>query len=991
LTATGLIPMIPLMPPSSNTFHDCPNTFPLRRPLLDFAGVLVVLLLAIAAPAAAQSFYTQRLDDPQAVYLDHEHFGVSGNGLDDDSAGIQKAINQVEETTHRGVVYVPAGRYRLGKTIYVWAGVRLIGYGASRPVFVLGANTPGFQSGDKDYLIWFTAARPKAADPIVDANSDTFFGGIQNIDIEIKDGNPAAVAVRFHVAQLCMLAHMNFRIGTARAAMEDIGNIAYDVHVDGGQYGITTGGTSPGWQFTLMDSSFEHQTKAALHTNKAGMTLIRDRIAHVPVAVDIGKGATEMLYARDLQLEDVKDAAVVPGDTDDIHEQLTLENIACTDVPHFLTPHGANAAAVSAPAKSYVVDHLSFGLEIGADGREGSVALRQVVRPLEQPAPPVPSDIPPLPQMESWVNVRTLGVKGDGVADDADALQAAIKMHRVLFLPLGKYFLSHSLTLQPDTVLLGMNPGATQIGFDDNADHCQGTGPDLAVLNTTSGGTNIVSGIQVCSGRNNPRAIAVLWQAGPASMLEDSQISGSHLRPYPAPPGSKRAVPTPGHSEPPDPSLIVSDGGGGVFRNIWTCTNFARGGLRVENTRTRGRVYELSCEHHFNNEVQFHSVSNWDILALQTEDEPGQGMIASLELQGSHDLTFADLFQYRTSRSIVPALHATVAQNSGNIRFENVGCFCGTRFAFDNTFEEPTDGIQIRTHFFGSFTLGNQIPHVAALPLPAGLFDPRAQLTQVVTGCSNATSLISDSDGNVYFTDAHEKKIYIWSRDTQRALVLWRDAALSPVVLAVAAPSSLLGATLENTVFTVPTKNPVGLQPLTNPGTANASTSLLLPAGGHQGLGSVVELYNSRKLFFAPDSDTAMVTGRDWHVLAQASQLTAFTPNSEHYAASENDGKIYLLKLNGNGQLQPTVFANRAGSCAISDPAGTVFVAAGQVYIYDRHGKQLGVLEVPERPSSLCFGGKEHNILFIGARTSVYAIQVAASELAGGSEAAVRQ
>jgi hypothetical protein len=63
-----------------------------------------------------------------------------------------------------------------------------------------------------------------AGGPIVDATEFTFFSGMSNIDFELQEGNPAAIAIRFHVAQHSELTHMNFRIGTARAAVEDIGN-----------------------------------------------------------------------------------------------------------------------------------------------------------------------------------------------------------------------------------------------------------------------------------------------------------------------------------------------------------------------------------------------------------------------------------------------------------------------------------------------------------------------------------------------------------------------------------------------------------------------------------------------------------------------------------------------------------------------------------------------------------------------------------------------
>ncbi len=101
-------------------------------------------------PAEGQSAYTTRLDDPRAVYLDGSEFGARGDGVTDDSAAMQAALDKAESTTaHEGILFVPTGRYRLTRTIYVWPGVRVIGYGAERPVFVLGCGDAGIPEGHR--------------------------------------------------------------------------------------------------------------------------------------------------------------------------------------------------------------------------------------------------------------------------------------------------------------------------------------------------------------------------------------------------------------------------------------------------------------------------------------------------------------------------------------------------------------------------------------------------------------------------------------------------------------------------------------------------------------------------------------------------------------------------------------------------------------------------------------------------------------------------
>jgi hypothetical protein len=191
---------------------------------------IVLPLLAVATQLWGASFYPLKLDDPEAVYLTPDLFPVHANGLADDSAAIQQAVNRVQETTGRGIVFIPSGRYRLTRTIFVWPGIRLIGYGATRPVFVLADDTPGFQNGPA-YMVFFAGFRPGALPArfrqlmvsrfpgghppptpgtvpptfVPDANPGTFYSAVSNIDFEIGKGNPGAVGIRFHIAQHCFL------------------------------------------------------------------------------------------------------------------------------------------------------------------------------------------------------------------------------------------------------------------------------------------------------------------------------------------------------------------------------------------------------------------------------------------------------------------------------------------------------------------------------------------------------------------------------------------------------------------------------------------------------------------------------------------------------------------------------------------------------------------------------------------------------------------
>jgi len=121
------------------------------------------LLFGVSATAQAQtqpgtSAFTTRLDDPRAIELT----GAAGDGRADDSAAIQAAIDKAAADRGEGIVFIPQGRYRLTRTIYVWPAVRVIGWGPKRPVFVLGDNTLGFSKGIAD-MVFFAGAKPDPA------------------------------------------------------------------------------------------------------------------------------------------------------------------------------------------------------------------------------------------------------------------------------------------------------------------------------------------------------------------------------------------------------------------------------------------------------------------------------------------------------------------------------------------------------------------------------------------------------------------------------------------------------------------------------------------------------------------------------------------------------------------------------------------------------------------------------------------------------------
>jgi sugar lactone lactonase YvrE len=1002
--------------------------------------LLSALIIYACSAAYAASIITTRPDDPKAIYVEAPAVNT------DSSAALQSAIDKAAAAGREGLVFVASGRYSLTRTIYLWPGVRLIGYGAMRPVFMLPPNTPGFQKG-MGVMVIFAGLGPSEAsraggripfpppgsvppnDHIADANPNTFYSAISNIDFEIGDGNPAAVAVRFHVAQHSFLAHIDFHTGSGLAGVYQVGNEAEDLHFYGGRYGILTEKTSPAWQFTLIDSTFDGQRESAIREHEAGLTLVRDTFRQTPKAIDIDESYPDELWAKDCRFEQIRDEVVTISKEQSPLTEIGFENAVLRDAPTFATLR-ESGKAISGKGAIYQVKNFNYGLIVPGEGQMGSIDMRYEAAPLAAMPAQLPPAIPALPASSEWVNVRTLGVKGDGASDDTAALQQAIDAHRVLYLPSGHYIVRDTLKLKPDTVLIGLHPTLAQIDLLDETPGYADVGAPKPVVLAPSGGTNILCGIGVFTGGINPRAVAVLWKAGEQSLIDDVRFLGGH--------GSGTNPYNNNHTADPDlrkrwdsqyPSLWIADGGGGTFADIWTPNTFAQAGFLVSNTKTPGHVYELSNEHHVRNEIKFDHVENWDIDAPQTEEEAGESPESlSLEIGFSRNLTIANYHAYRVTRSRAPFPTAVRIYNSSDIHFRNVHVNaesgygtcdangCGTflrlsKFPYENAIQDMTHHLEVREREFAVLDIPADPPQPVA-PDASAVLAAGATVKKLEDGFFSISGAAVDATGKLYFVDHHNQRIYSWS--TKDGLGIERDNPLDPVNLAFDKSGNLLvlsSAGPESTVYSFhPGSSAEELTVLPPQATqARPAASVILPVNwwNNGEFKDQLDLDTMRfttladmfaadvtkpqaRQYVSQDGSVFLPAGRvfqqgpatdtsGWRFsdnLDTYGFLTA-EPGQHVYVSSESEDITYNVRVNPDGTLTDLrPFVQRGGESVAVDDNGNVYVANGQIFVYSSEGKQVAQVDVPERPLQLVFGGPDKKTLFILTHHALYATQV---------------
>ena len=98
------------------------------------------------------------------------------------------------------------------------------------------------------------------------------------------------------------------------------------------------------------------------------------------------------------------------------------------------------------------------------------------------------------------------------------------------------------------------------------------------------------------------------------------------------------------------------------------------------------------------------------------------------------------------------------------------------------------------------------------------------------------------------------------------------------------------------------------------------------------------------------------------------------------YVTDAQAGKTYKYDIQKDGSLaNKTLFVEFGCDGMTIDKAGNVYFTTNgkqAVDIFSPSGELLESIVVPEKPSNLCFGGKERNQLYITARTSIYRVEL---------------
>lgn len=240
-------------------------------------------------------------------------------------------------------------------------------------------------------------------------------------------------------------------------------------------------------------------------------------------------------------------------------------------------------------------------------------------------------------------------------------------------------------------------------------------------------------------------------------------------------------------------------------------------------------------------------------------------------------------------------------------------------------------------------------------------------------------------DGRVYFTDQPNDKIHIW--DQKAGISLYKAGTGRSNGLYFNAKNQLVACADEKNqlAYFDGKKQLVVLHENFDNKHLNAPNDLWIdPKGGIY----FSDPYYHRKwwpidhwqeqdiqgvYYLNPDGNIFRVIGD----FERPNGLIGTPDGKTLYVADIKADKIWKYDIQKDGSLtNKTLFANHGSDGMTIDRQGNVYLTSGKIWVYSPNGELLQEIEVPEKPSNICFGGKKRNILFITARKSVYTLKM---------------
>ena len=517
---------------------------------------------------SCSTWYERTQHSTTGVYrsVKDPRFGAKGDGVTDDTAAIQAALDYRKDDAALklspvmqfgdagpqkapSVIYLPPGRYLITDTLVLLFYTHLVGNFRCPPTIVLKPHSPGFtdkSAGLRPAIAAGNGFNTSLHDYWDDGENMAFYTQILHLRLEIGAGNAAATGIMWGVAQQTTIRDTVIDAGPAAIGLDVSGDSTYakkrsgigiggggtieDVTVHGGGIGLKI--TSSQW--ALRGITIDGAVSVGILCGRnENVQFVDIAVSSTPVGVQLAGGSSYVIL--DARFKGT--AVAISGARPVFVENVTAD----ASVTHlFGSGPGINVSALPADKAYWQGEAYLSGVKSNAShGLVSASRMRRESRP--RPTFDVAANQIP-------ANVLSFGAKGDGHHDDTAAFVKAIAASEVVFVPWGLFRITDTLVLRSDTKIVGEGLahiwlGNSSKGFEDPAN------PKPLILTPDDPAAEVwLADLRLTCGSGNRGAITVKWMAGSASGIWDVHIPFFN----------------------PQAMLFhLDEQGGGTFANIW--------------------------------------------------------------------------------------------------------------------------------------------------------------------------------------------------------------------------------------------------------------------------------------------------------------------------------------------------------------------------------------------------------------------------------------
>ncbi|EDQ88634.1 uncharacterized protein MONBRDRAFT_32819 [Monosiga brevicollis MX1] len=561
-------------------------------------GFMIVLVLALGLATRACGSVPQAShvgDDECVTWYDvAEHgsafrnakdYGAAGDGVTDDTAALQRVLTEGRSTPFTLktplVVYLPPGTYVVHDTLAMYFYTHLVGNWRCPPTIRL-ANSSTTMS--QAYVVTATNFNQGS-------HVSNFYHKLQNVIIDIGDGNPNAVGIHWAVAQGTSIRNVTVNVNNGHMGLfveSGGGGFIGDLVINGGQIGASVGGQ----QWSLRSITVNNAAQVGFQLSWDWVfTLVDLTINNSPVGLTFQGASAGSFVLIDSTFSNVGTAIVT--DYPSALRGMVLQNFAYNQIQSL-------TQAMPAVSGSGHIDRWFQGSLYNA-----SQLMAATTGSLPAPSGPLVKRALPVVADNAVVSAYDYGAKGDGQTDDTIALQTALNTGKIVFLPYGNYRITSTVTIPSGSGLVGealsiLSADGTGSAFADpsNPQPMLQTGDRVLLADLTLSLLNNALG-----------CILLEWNADAASTMHDV-----HARVY------------------FNASMLmhVTPGAGGYLENSWlwtadhnidsntNVTAVVQGGLLLEGAQDL-TMYGTAVEH--NAQYNYNITDSSHVVAVVTQTE----------------------------------------------------------------------------------------------------------------------------------------------------------------------------------------------------------------------------------------------------------------------------------------------------------------------------------------------------------------------------------